>query len=179
MKEEKSLKLAGVFIGTLIVVIPLGILASRIMNSYLIKCKGGKEKDERKEEEQSNSLVGLSKTGTSEEDKNSEERLRDLVLSILNDRENMPENHMQFIRRLYEEAMRYLPQDDSLLLYCPKNVSELETMLKRFRLSDLFYRRVVYNIDEKIHHVVVNIAVKKDPRIAMRLFDSDYDYEEE
>lgn len=135
--ESSKLNLAEVFIGT--TVISLGILS---LYEVLSGDKNAKRKEAKREKDRA--LKRSSKTVSVNETNN--DRMKILVAEILEGEDNLPADSKEFIKRIYEAALKYLPVNKTLLTLTPKTNEELEGMLHRFGLYDKYYRKVLLKI---------------------------------
>ena len=135
--ESSKLNLAEVFIGT--TVISLGILS---LYEVLSGDKNMKRKEAKKEKDRA--LKRSSKTVSVNETNN--DKMKILVAEILEGEDNLPADSREFIKRIYETALKYLPVNKTLLPLTPKTNKELEGMLHRFGLYDKYYRNILLKI---------------------------------
>lgn len=135
--ESSKLNLAEVFIGT--TVISLGILS---LYEVLSGDKNVKRKEAKGEKDRA--LKRSSKTVSVNETNN--DKMKILVAEILEGEDNLPVDSKEFIKRIYEAALKYLPVNKTLLTLTPKTNEELEGMLHRFGLYDKYYRKVLLKI---------------------------------
>jgi hypothetical protein len=134
--ESSKLNLAEIFIGT--TVISLGIL------SLYEVLSGDKNANEKEAKKKGRALKRSSKTVSVNETNN--DRMKILVADILEGEDNLPADSKEFIKRIYEAALKYLPVNKTLLTLTPKTNEELEGMLHRFGLYDKYYRKVLLKI---------------------------------
>ena len=135
--ENSKLNLAEIFIGT--TVISFGILR---LYEVLSGDKNMKRKEAKKEKDRA--LKRSSKTVSVNETNN--DKMKILVAEILEGEDNLPADSREFIKRIYETALKYLPVNKTLLALAPKTDKELEDMLHRFGLYDKYYRNILLKI---------------------------------